>query len=88
MAEPISAPVRFTPPQQGAVTADGTLLVHEPGSGKLLGEVRVSTAQQVREAVAQAREAQAGWARRTFALSASRTPEPVLPLPTWRPRST
>lgn len=67
MAEPISVPERLTPAKQGGVTADGTLLVHEPGSGKLLGEVRVSTPAQIREAVAHAREAQAAWARRTFA---------------------
>ena len=52
---------------QGAVTAHGTLEVREPGSGKLLGEVRVSTPSQVREAVASSRAAQAGWSRLPFA---------------------
>src|SRR5690348_11520787 len=63
-----------TPPQiqeaprvQGAVSAQGTLSVFEPGTGKLLGEVRVATSQDVRETVRQARTAQAEWARKTFA---------------------
>jgi acyl-CoA reductase-like NAD-dependent aldehyde dehydrogenase len=76
-AQPVG-PQAATPPQgttpvqeaarvQGAVSAQGTLAVFEPGSGKLLGEVRVATAQDVREAVRQARTAQAEWARKTFA---------------------
>ncbi len=64
MAEAIPIPQR---PQQGQVTPQGTLAVYEPGSGKLLGEVRVSTAQDVRETVLQARRAQSDWAARTFA---------------------
>jgi acyl-CoA reductase-like NAD-dependent aldehyde dehydrogenase len=52
---------------QGAVSPQGTLAVFEPGTGKLLGEVRVATSQDVREAVRQARAAQAEWARKTFA---------------------
>jgi succinate-semialdehyde dehydrogenase/glutarate-semialdehyde dehydrogenase len=52
---------------QGSITQQGTLAVYEPGSGKLLGEVRVSTPAQVRETVAAARAAQADWARRSFA---------------------
>src|SRR5881392_4034319 len=51
---------------QGAITAQGTLAVYEPGSGKLLGEVRVATADQVRETVQAARAAQADWARKSF----------------------
>lgn len=66
MAEPISVPARRQPPQ-GSVTPEGTLQVYEPGTGKLLGEVRVSTADQVEEAVVRAKEAQGPWARRTFA---------------------
>src|SRR5205823_9813842 len=53
--------------QQGTVTSQGTLAVYEPGTGKLLGEVRVASAQEVRETVQQARAAQADWARKTFA---------------------
>src|SRR5438067_4283906 len=53
--------------QQGTVTSQGTLAVYEPGTGKLLGEVRVASAQEVRETVQQARVAQADWARKTFA---------------------
>src|SRR4051794_28847917 len=64
MAEAIVVPQRAP---QGTVTPQGTLPVYEPGSGKLLGEVRVSTAQQVRETVQQARMAQAEWSRKTFA---------------------
>ena len=52
---------------QGDVTPQGTLSVREPGSGKLVGEVRVSTPAQVREAVAASRSAQVEWGRRTFA---------------------
>src|SRR5438270_2288259 len=54
-------------PTQGTVTAHGTLAVYEPGSGKLVGEVRVSTAAQVREAIAAAHAAQREWARKSFA---------------------
>src|SRR5438270_9096512 len=54
-------------PTQGTVTAHGTLAVYEPGSGKLVGEVRVSTAAQVREATAAAHAAQREWARKSFA---------------------
>jgi succinate-semialdehyde dehydrogenase/glutarate-semialdehyde dehydrogenase len=61
------APPPRTPAKQGAVSPQGTLAVFEPGSGKLLGEVRVSTAAQVREAVQASRSAQAEWARKTFA---------------------
>ncbi|HET7788866.1 MAG TPA: aldehyde dehydrogenase family protein [Myxococcales bacterium] len=49
------------------MSAQGTLAVFEPGSGKLLGEVRVASAQDVREVVRQARTAQAEWARKSFA---------------------
>jgi succinate-semialdehyde dehydrogenase/glutarate-semialdehyde dehydrogenase len=52
---------------QGAVTPQGTLAVYEPGSGKLLGEVRVASAEQVRETVRLAHAAQGEWARKTFA---------------------
>src|SRR5947209_12164241 len=55
-----------SPPAQGSVTAEGTLAVYEPGSGKLVGEVRVTTAAQVREATAAARSAQKGWAQKSF----------------------
>src|SRR5438552_11828415 len=48
---------------QGSITPQGTLAVYEPGSGKLLGEVRVSTADQVRETVQAARGAQAARTR-------------------------
>jgi len=51
---------------QGAVSPQGTLAGHEPGSGKLVGEVRVATPAQVREAVAASRAAQVGWGRLTF----------------------
>lgn len=54
-------------PAQGTVTPQGTLAVYEPGNGKLLGEVRVSTAQNVRETVQLARAAQSEWARKSFA---------------------
>ena len=53
-------------PLQGSITQQGTLAVYEPGSGKLLGEVRVSTAAQVHETVAACRAAQAEWACKTF----------------------
>ena len=52
---------------QGAITAQGTLVVYEPGSGKLLGEVRVATREQVRETVQAAKAAQVEWARKSFA---------------------
>jgi succinate-semialdehyde dehydrogenase/glutarate-semialdehyde dehydrogenase len=52
---------------QGAVTAQGTLAVFEPGSGKLLGEVRVSTREEVRTVVQAAKAAQAEWGRKPFA---------------------
>src|SRR5260370_7304179 len=78
MAESIPRQDRILPPPerapqaaagrpQGAVTPQGTLAVYEPGSGKLLGEVRVATAAQVRETVQACRAAQAEWARRSFA---------------------
>src|SRR5882762_5539678 len=54
-------------PAQGSVTPQGTLAVYEPGTGKLLGEVRVSSASDVRETVQQARAAQAEWARKPVA---------------------
>ncbi|HWE23798.1 MAG TPA: aldehyde dehydrogenase family protein, partial [Myxococcales bacterium] len=54
-------------PQQGTVTPHGTLAVYEPGNGKLVGEVRVSSAAQVREAIAAAHSAQKEWARKSFA---------------------
>ena len=64
MAEAIAIPNR---PQQGVPTPEGTLAVYEPGTGKLLGEVRVSTPAQVRETVQQARAAQSEWARKSYA---------------------
>src|SRR5438477_10873643 len=74
MAESISEPMQRsavrapdgTRPVQGSVTAHGTLAVYEPGSGKLVGEVRVSTAAQVREVVTAARGAQNEWARKSY----------------------
>ena len=74
MAESISEPMQRsavrapdgTRPVQGSVTAHGTLAVYEPGSGKLVGEVRVSTAAQVRDAAAASRAAQKVWAARSF----------------------
>src|SRR5262244_3479898 len=73
MAEPVahtdalkSRPAPSRPPQ-GAITPQGTLAVYEPGTGKLLGEVRVATAAQVRETVVAAKTAQAEWARKSFA---------------------
>src|SRR5438128_4997693 len=70
--DPVAArpvPQAPTPPKapQGAVSPQGTLAVYEPGSGKLLGEVRVATAAQVRETVGAAKAAQAEWARKSFA---------------------
>ena len=64
MAEAITIRHR---PAQGSVTPQGTLTVYEPGTGKLLGEVRVSSASDVRETVQQARAAQTEWARKPFA---------------------
>src|SRR5437763_1896489 len=64
MAEVIAVPQKSA---QGTVTPEGTLVVHEPGSGKLLGEVRVSTPADVRYIVQQARAAQSEWARKPFA---------------------
>src|SRR3954452_15544493 len=54
-------------PAQGSVTPEGTLAVHEPGTGKLLGEVRVSTPADVHQSVQRARGAQSEWVRRSFA---------------------
>jgi acyl-CoA reductase-like NAD-dependent aldehyde dehydrogenase len=56
-----------TSPVQGAVTPQGNLRVSEPGTGKLVGEVRVSSAADVLDAVQAARAAQAAWARRPLA---------------------
>src|SRR6202022_1268056 len=64
MAEAIAIRHR---PAQGSVTPQGTLAVYEPGTGKLLGEVRVSSVSDVRETVQQARAAQTEWARKPFA---------------------
>ena len=64
MAEAVAIPQK---PAQGTISADGTLAVYEPGSGKLLGEVRVSTPPEIRQAVQHARAAQAEWARKSFA---------------------
>src|SRR5713101_5510762 len=51
VSEPMQRPAVRAPdsprPVQGSVTAHGTLAVYEPGSGKLVGEVRVSTAAEV-----------------------------------------
>src|SRR3989442_5068880 len=74
MAESISEPMQRstvrtpdgTRPVQGLGTAHGTLAVYEPGSGKLVGEVRVWTAAQVRDAAAASRAAQKVWAARSF----------------------
>src|SRR5216683_2625428 len=71
MAESLSEPLQRrapegTRPLQGSVTAHGTLAVYEPGSGRLVGEVRVSTPAQVREATAAARAAQKGWAAKSI----------------------
>src|ERR1700682_1818381 len=54
-------------PAQGSVTAEGTLAVNNRGSGSLRGEVRFSTAADVRNTVQQARVAQSEWARKPFA---------------------
>jgi acyl-CoA reductase-like NAD-dependent aldehyde dehydrogenase len=68
VAVPLPPPAQAAArPLQGSVTAQGTIAVFEPGSGKLLGEVRVSTPAEVCETVAQARLAQAEWARKSFA---------------------
>src|SRR4051812_48315420 len=64
MAEAVAIPQK---PPQGTVSADGTLAVYEPGSGKLLGEVRVSTPPEIRQTVQHARAAQPEWARKSFA---------------------
>ena len=64
MAEVIAVPQKST---QGTVSPEGTLTVHEPGSGRLLGEVRVSTPADVRQTVQQARAAQTEWGRKSFA---------------------
>jgi succinate-semialdehyde dehydrogenase/glutarate-semialdehyde dehydrogenase len=53
-------------PVQGSVTAHGTLAVYEPGSGKLVGEVRISSPAQVREAAAASRAAQKEWATKSY----------------------
>src|SRR6266852_4042134 len=70
VSEPMQRPAARAPegprPVQGSVTAHGTLAVYEPGSGKLVGEVRVSTAAQVREAAAAARAAQKELATRSY----------------------
>ncbi len=71
-AQPVAPQAENQPPRvqdraQGAVSPQGTLTVFEPGTGKLLGEVRVATSQDVREAVRQARTAQSEWARKTHA---------------------
>ena len=70
VSEPMQRPAARAPegprPVQGSVTAHGTLAVYEPGSGKLVGEVRVSTPAQVREAAAAARAAQKEWATRSY----------------------
>lgn len=68
IAAPPAAPAPVAPRvAQGAVSDQGTLAVFEPGSGRLLGEVRVSSAAEVRETVQEARAAQAHWGRRPFA---------------------
>src|SRR6266851_3233511 len=70
VSEPMQRPAARAPegprPVQGSVTAHGTLAVYEPGSGKLVGEVRVSTPAEVREAAAAARAAQKEWATRSY----------------------
>jgi succinate-semialdehyde dehydrogenase/glutarate-semialdehyde dehydrogenase len=70
VSEPMQRPAVRSPdaprPVQGSVTAHGTLAVYEPGSGKLVGEVRVSTPAQVREAAAASRVAQKDWATRSY----------------------
>ena len=64
MAEAIAIPHRSA---QGTVSPQGTLTVYEPGSGRLLGEVRVATADDVQRTVQQARAAQSEWGRKPFA---------------------
>jgi acyl-CoA reductase-like NAD-dependent aldehyde dehydrogenase len=64
MAEVIAVPQKSA---QGAVTPEGTLAVREPGSGKLLGEVRISSPAEVRQTVQQAHAAQSEWAHKPFA---------------------
>src|SRR5438105_3584740 len=64
MAEVIAVPQKSA---QGTVTPEGTLTVYEPGSGRLLGEVRVATADDVQRTVQQARAAQSEWGRKPFA---------------------
>src|SRR5437762_5371410 len=64
MAEAIAIPHRSA---QGTVSPQGTLTVYEPGSGRLLGEVRVATADHVQRTVQQARAAQSEWGRKPFA---------------------
>jgi acyl-CoA reductase-like NAD-dependent aldehyde dehydrogenase len=70
LSEPMQSPAARAPegprPSQGSVTAHGTLAVYEPGSGKLVGEVRVSTPAQVREAAASSRAAQKAWGARSY----------------------
>src|SRR3954451_20177980 len=46
----------------GGVAAARTIKSYAPATGELLGEVRVSTKEEVRAAVARARKAQAAWA--------------------------
>jgi acyl-CoA reductase-like NAD-dependent aldehyde dehydrogenase len=64
MAEAVAIPQK---PAQGTISAEGTIAVYEPGSGKLLGEVRVSTPHEIRQTVQQARTAQAEWGRKPIA---------------------
>ena len=45
----------------------GDLLVHGPASGRLIGKVARSTADEVRAAIARARAAQADWGARPIA---------------------
>src|SRR5438093_1555194 len=71
MAESLSEPSSRRAPEgprplQGSVTSHGTLAVYEPGSGRLVGEVRVTSPAQVREATAAARAAQKDWAARSI----------------------
>jgi acyl-CoA reductase-like NAD-dependent aldehyde dehydrogenase len=63
---PTALPGGAPRPAQGSVTAHGTLAVYEPGNGKLVGEVRVSSPAQVREVVTAARAAQNEWARKSY----------------------
>src|SRR6266851_978102 len=62
MAESVSEPMQ----RPAARAPEGPRPVYEPGSGKLVGEVRVSTPAQVREAAAAARAAQKEWATRSY----------------------